>query len=310
MKPANSTPQRPKAAIVYLARSTEKDLALLRRSLRLLDRHFNQRFDYPVLIFHEDFSPALQRSLQAMTRSRLLFPQVEFAFPDFVDRSRVPEFVFGRFGVGYRHMCRFFAGAFAFHPALAEFDWYMRLDTDSFLRGRVAEDPFQRMDASGADYGYITMLQERPEVVVGLWEAVCAYASANGLETPAFRGLATAAGTWNLRYYYNNFEICRLSFLRSGAHQRFFEYLDRQEGIYRHRWGDAPIRTMAVAMLLPPEKVLRFGDIPYSHAGFYTHDWHRQIDRIIGRLPAWLRDNPWLPLSMAVSIRFLPPTFP
>jgi len=287
---------KPKAAIVYLARSTEKDLALLRRSLRLLERNFTRHHDYPVLVFNEDFCPALQRELQGITRSRLSFPLVEFALPDFVDRAKVPEFVFGRFGVGYRHMCRFFSGMLFLHPAMQDFDWYMRMDTDSFVRGRVANDPFARMETAGTDYGYITMLHERPEVVVGLWAAVREYATRHELDVPALRAMTTAAGDWNLLYYYNNFEICRLSFVRSAAYQDFFNYLDRTEGIYRHRWGDAPIRTMAVALLLPPEKVLRIEDIPYSHAGYYTDESHRLVDRIARRLPRPLRENPWFPL--------------
>ena len=287
---------KPKAAIVYLARSTQKDLELLRRSLRLLERNLTSRHDYPVLVFNEDFSPALQRELQGITRSRLSFPRVEFALPEFVDRSKVPEFVFGRFGVGYRHMCRFFSGTLFLHPAMQEFDWYMRMDTDSFVRGRVENDPFVRMEAEGADYGYITMQRERAEVVVGLWDTVSGYAAANNLQTSTLQAMTTAEGDWNLLYYYNNFEICRLSFARSDAYQSFFNYLDRTEGIYRHRWGDAPIRTMAVALLLPPEKVLCFEDIAYSHSGFYTNERHRLVDRIAGRLPRFVRENPLFPI--------------
>jgi hypothetical protein len=36
-------------------------------------------------------------------------------------------------GVPYRHMCRFFGVRVMFQPILAQFDYYMRLDTDSFL---------------------------------------------------------------------------------------------------------------------------------------------------------------------------------
>lgn len=36
-------------------------------------------------------------------------------------------------GVGYRHMCRFFAVRIPFVQPLAEFDFYMRLDTDSYI---------------------------------------------------------------------------------------------------------------------------------------------------------------------------------
>jgi hypothetical protein len=39
-------------------------------------------------------------------------------------------------------------------------------------------------------------------------------------------------------------------------------------GIYYHRWGDAPIHTLGVAMFVPLHQVHRFSDIGYSHWPF------------------------------------------
>lgn len=276
---------KPKAAIIYMARSTAKDIAFLKRSLALLDRHFNDRFHYPVIIFHEDFTEDLKEELGRRTRSPLSFGLLDFALPDFVNRSEVPEKILGRFGIGYRHMCRFFGGHIYQHPSLQGYDWYWRLDTDSFLRGRIDYDLFRHMEANDLWYGYIVMLKEKPEVAVGLWEATKAYIKQHGLESPATRALEAANGDWNYRYYYNNFEIIKLEFGRSRAYQDYFSYLDRLGGIYKHRWGDAPIRTLAVAMFVPEKKVHQFKDVPYSHAGYYTHLQHRIWDRLRYFLP-------------------------
>lgn len=49
--------------------------------------------------------------------------------------------------------------------------------------------------------------------------------------------------------YYTNFEVVRLSQLRSETYQRFYQHLRRTGGIYFHRWGDAPIRHLGLHLL-------------------------------------------------------------
>ena len=45
-----------------------------------------------------------------------------------------------------------------------------------------------------------------------------------------------------------NCEIASLAFLRSDVVQKFHRYLDAKGGYFLHRWGDAPVRFMGVAM--------------------------------------------------------------
>lgn len=45
-----------------------------------------------------------------------------------------------------------------------------------------------------------------------------------------------------------NCEIASLAFLRSTAVQDFHRYLDKKGGYFLHRWGDAPVRFLEVAM--------------------------------------------------------------
>ncbi len=62
--------------------------------------------------------------LSRATRSPLSFKQVDFALAESVREQDVPEFILGRFRVGYRHMYRFFAGTIFRYAALQSFDWY------------------------------------------------------------------------------------------------------------------------------------------------------------------------------------------
>ncbi|KAK4665984.1 hypothetical protein QC763_407840 [Podospora pseudopauciseta] len=96
---------------------------------------------------------------------------------------------------------------------------------------------------------------------------------------------------WNLCHYWSNFEIASLDFFRSNAYQDLFERLDERGGFYEERvstltpffrlgknlmlimrkqWGDAPVHSLALAMLLDSHKVHHFEDIGYRH------DWYFQ----------------------------------
>lgn len=51
-------------------------------------------------------------------------------------------------------MTRWYAGVMAEHRSLDGFDYYMHMDTDSFLVGPVEVDPFAVMDDGGCTPQY------------------------------------------------------------------------------------------------------------------------------------------------------------
>ena len=42
----------------------------------------------------------------------------------------------------------------------------------------------------------------------------------------------------------------------SRDYANYIEYIDRTGGIYYYRWGDAPIKSIAVTMFLPPDLLI------------------------------------------------------
>lgn len=100
-----------------------------------LDRHYNARFKYPVIIYHDDFTEADKHTLQvrfplnplpsmpqapSLTRpacllsqstvfSKLEFRDIAFEIPAWLDKARIPERTPcspHSSTVGYRHMNR------------------------------------------------------------------------------------------------------------------------------------------------------------------------------------------------------------
>lgn len=283
-----------KAAVVYLVRSKPKDIADLKLSLSFLDVNFNDKFKYPVIIFHEDINENLMKKIREATRSKVQFEKVIFEIPDFLNKEEIPELVYldeDCFSIGYRHMCRFFSGIIFHHPALKEYDYYWRLDADSFLLDKINYDVFQFMQERYLEYGYINIFKDEPGVVQGLWETTKKYIEDNNIK-PKFLHKFTSNGVWDRSYYYTNFEISNLDFWRSDEFMNYFEYLDRSGGIYKYRWGDAPIHLLAVSIFIPEEHVHKFSDIPYQHQGFINNyslevDSFAKLKKIKSRMMAF-----------------------
>lgn len=70
---------------------------------------------------------------------------------------------------------------------------------------------------------------------------------------------------YNLCHFWTNFEIARTDIFTSETYQNYFRYLDERGGFYKERWGDAPVHSLAVGMLLAKEELHYFRDIGYKH---------------------------------------------
>ncbi|OBA18068.1 glycosyl transferase [Metschnikowia bicuspidata var. bicuspidata NRRL YB-4993] len=71
---------------------------------------------------------------------------------------------------------------------------------------------------------------------------------------------------YNLCHFWTNFEIAKTEVFLSQTYQDYFKYLEQSGGFYKERWGDAPVHSIAVAMMLPSEQLHYFRDIGYMHS--------------------------------------------
>ena len=107
------TYERQIGAMYVLAQ--HKRLGLLMNMLRSFEANFNTRFQYPIVVFNDDLSQTDKSQLRSTTRARLIFDQVDFKLPSFMDPSLVPERTECERNInrspegslGYRHMCCF-----------------------------------------------------------------------------------------------------------------------------------------------------------------------------------------------------------
>ena len=242
-----------KTAIIYLSQA--RRMALLMRSLRLLQQNYLDKFPHDVIMFHEgDFLPPHQQMLQDLCPS-LTFREVNIRPPSHIDQSRHRQWLMiTRFGVGYRNMCRFFA--MGLYPLIQHLDYYMRLDDDSFILSQMTEDPFQNMADENRLYGWRCV---RPEK-----------AAVDGLVKCLRTHDPSATFKWEKKIFYNNFHIAKPQLWISPPFKGALEAIDKAGGIYTRRWGDAPIQTLLVKAYVPEAQRHCFTGFKYSHG---RHTW-------------------------------------
>ena len=221
-------------SIIYLVRSSNHDLNLLKTSINLLKDNFIGLDKVDILIFHEaSLKPALD--LIKGFHPNIKFQEMEFTLPTFYSQFNIPvnfphPFVPGMaFPMGYRHMCRFFSGEIFKHPIMENYDNY---------------------------YGYIEQAVQfdDPGVTKGLWDLAKTIKPDLDIEEN--------------KMYYTNFEVCNINWFNSKEYMDFYNKIDQSGGIMTGRWGDAPIRYLGVNMFMDKSNLHGFDNIGYQHGSF------------------------------------------
>lgn len=249
------------AAIVGLIRGY-RDLQsyyrVIRRN-RLLHKNFNARYGYPVILFHEGNIAGEHRDhIAALT------PNVEFVDVGASDFSSRPETdALSSKDLGYRNMCRFYS--LGIYDHLTDFDYVMRLDDDSYLESKIGYDIFEYMLSNNFDYGYIhSEFDSHVETIETLPNFVLKYIEKNQIK------INCDLLDIDCLHYYSNFHITRIGFWLRSDVRDFLKAIDEDGGIYRHRWGDHVIQTLALKMFSDPTQLHCFTDFRYTH---YSHRW-------------------------------------
>ncbi|KAJ1900608.1 alpha 1,2-mannosyltransferase 2.4.1 [Kickxella alabastrina] len=205
-----------------------------------------------------------------------LVPYEHWSMPPWIDRvrakwamtmmaSRVP---YGN-SESYRKMCRYEPGFFQ-RPLLDGFDYYWRVEPGVEFTCSIPYDPFKFMVDNNKSYGFAISLREFPVTVKTLWKTTNAFRAAYPdyiAPNNMLRWVTAPDGDYNMCHFWPNFEIASLAFLRSPQYTAYFDFLDRAGGFFLERWGDAPVHSLAVAMLLNKSQVHYF-DIGYYHSPF------------------------------------------
>jgi hypothetical protein len=155
---------------------------------------------------------------------------------------------------GYQHMIRFFWRSVFLLPEIENVTAYMRLDGDSCIgAGGASPRELLRKDVvyvKNGDFldhaGVCTNLETLARDYVR-------YFGINVRNPGAWEG----AFSWGaVMGYYNNLELMDIRFWMRPEVQHFVEFVDASWGTYLWRWGDAPLRYVALAMFATPGMIV------------------------------------------------------
>ncbi|TFK38580.1 glycosyltransferase family 15 protein [Crucibulum laeve] len=272
------------ATFVMLARNNEIEGVI--QSISEVELRFNKKFRYPyVFLNDEPFSEEFKSRVSELTKAKIefgLIPGEDWHQPDWIDEDLAKQgrdklvaddVIYGG-SVSYRNMCRFNSGFFFNQKLLQKYRWYWRVEPSVHFYCNVDNDPFLYMEQHNKTYGFTISLFEFEKTIPTLWGHVKDFM----LQHPEYVARDNSMGflsedggeNYNLCHFWSNFEIADMDFWRGTAYTKFFEYLDSQGGFYYERWGDAPVHSIAAALLLPKDKIHFFKEIGYFHHPF-TH---------------------------------------
>ncbi|ORY59156.1 glycolipid 2-alpha-mannosyltransferase [Pseudomassariella vexata] len=293
-----STP-RENAVLVMLARNSELKKAKI--TIESIERSFNRWYNYPIVFLNDEpWSQEFVRQLNETSKGKASFeviPKGQWTFPEWVDAESARQSMKQQGQRGIPHggdegtiICAGFTLEFYQLEALKKYKWYWRLEPDVEFSCSITYDPFVQMAKNKHVYGFTIALWEVGTTCPSLFRNVVNWMEQHEIK-PSDLWKATMEGSWmpypfrklmsllphrdrrgdawSLCHYWSNFEIADMDFFRSRQYQTLFEYLDGKEGFYYERWGDAAVHSLAVAMLLKPEKVHHFEDFGYRHGNFY-----------------------------------------
>jgi alpha 1,2-mannosyltransferase len=294
---------RMNATFVTLARNS--DVWEIAKSIRQVEDRFNRRYNYDwVFLNDKPFDDTFKNVTTSLVSGKThygLIPQEHWSFPDWIDKDKAAKvredmkerkIIYGD-SISYRHMCRFESGFFFRQELMMNYEYYWRVEPSVELYCDIHYDPFRFMHENKKKYSFVLSLYEYYETIPTLWDSVKKFMKNHPEHIAAGNSMAFLSDdggeTYNKCHFvsillltlhlpcltnplmqWSNFEIGSLNWLRSKAYIDYFESLDRDGGFFYERWGDAPVHSIAAALMLPKEEIHFFNDIAYWHVPF-TH---------------------------------------
>jgi hypothetical protein len=254
---------RENGAIVYLCCADALEFDDLLWSLKFLDTAFNDDFKYPVVVFYTNFGEQQFNILRQASRSQITFERVTFSVPK-TFATRTAKWI-GGYSIGWRHMANFFAMTMHNHPALKNYKWVWRLDSDSFLVGRVYTDPFHFMVSAGLKHAFMTTGTDETLFTQNLEQLLEQYVSAHKVNPTILQG------QWGRMFFTTHGEITDLDWWRYNEDvNKWLKTISASGGIYMHRWSDAVIRFLAIVLHMEMQHLLQIQFLPYWHQNFIS----------------------------------------
>lgn len=238
-----------KSCIVYLAsplsfiEPTQPELSrfeILKTSLRTVKKHLP---GLPIIIFHEDYS------IPQFDDLKKIIPDITFETIDFKNGGE--GFVYRKREKGYMMMCRFFCGELQNHPLLQSYDYYIRMDDDSFFIPPTLHD---RKHLYTHDYTYRSLyFESHDQSTLYLFTKSFLEKKKLSIDYANLKRVRFLKhdNTYSGLAIYNNFHVATLSMWKNPLVKEYLDLIEKQHGILGKMWLDSNIHGMITFMLAP-----------------------------------------------------------
>lgn len=284
--------QRENATFFSLVRN--EDFRGIAEAIESVEYRFNNRYHYDwVFANDEPFHPAFIKVIENLVSGQAHFvqiPQKIWSYPDWIDQDKANEtrhmMKLNKVKYGdsesYRHMCRFNSGFFYRLPIMKNYRYYWRVEPEiEFQCDIFHQDWFKYMKENNKKYAFTLAPLELHTTVTDLWETVQDFSRKNPKLVAKDNNMdfLTEDGglTYNMCHFWSNFEIGDMDFYRLEAYSKFFDHIDRAGGFYYSRWGDAPIHSMGVSLLLSKDELFYMDNSGYFHSPNGDCPWDPEI---------------------------------
>lgn len=284
------------AAIFYLTQNNDIRKTYLKTSLYFLFKNFNHKFKYPVIIFHEgDYDQQSQTeiilSVRESCRSLISFRALDksdFELPSHIDKKKLKACIdtkpvpYWR-NEKYRLMCYWWI--FHFPKYAKDYDYVMRIDDDSIIEEDIP-DLFQWMKNKNLVYSSNILHVDCAICCYGMKDFFVNYFKNDSYNNKInnlfyeqdlnmknilmhpFRELLSitqdplpkindSLKVYSPLMYYNNFFITKTDFWQKEEVKKILKEIDNNGSIFYFRWGDAPIQSLIVMLLLDEKHIDR-----------------------------------------------------
>jgi alpha 1,2-mannosyltransferase len=242
---------------------------LLNKSLSSLYNFYLRSYPTDVVIFHEiGFSVNNKQTVKnLLPNTNVIFKEIQFSVPNIIlnDKDFKPKWTdtywWPEKCLSYGGMCTFFGFDIFSYLDEMGYDYYARLDDDSYFLNPINYNIFEFMKDNNLTYGYLIKMLEAPHVVQGLFNFIIDNVDPNGVLDTKYRFIEDR----EMVYYYNNFEIVNIKKYYTNQVKEINKKIHESGNVYYYRWGDAPIRTILLSIFFDKNQIKRLPNVDYQH---------------------------------------------
>jgi len=254
-----TVPEKANAIIWYIAARR-----CLKENLEMLYENFNREYQYPVIVysFGEKYDSKFKRNIWENIDSSIQFvtldePTIPERIPEsevFYSRTEldyVREY-FPASRVGYLHTNQFVSGLIMHRPEIAQYDFGLKMDDDTFFVKKIPNDILLEASQKGwvfapsdtKNYNHDRAMQTQ----IGLRDLYAEYFSDANI-VPLSDSI-DESGEWNGDGPWDP-TIWDFRIFRDEKWDKWWRMVDDAGGIYKYRWGDLEVQTLFVKSHYP-----------------------------------------------------------